>query len=334
MPASLKSLIIILIAAAFFPACSSDDEPALPDSKKQIIVLFSPGGLGDMSYNDRILQGVQSFRKQWRDEVDIYIYCPGSVDEGKRVFADWLALPGDGVPALFVVASSDYEPMMQECFAKDSLTGHQQVLLFESNNSQHMPVSTFQISMFGPSYIAGRTVAVRGLKAPLIVLANPSDSPIRTAADGFRAGFGEGTTTLYLADDWKGYVAATETYHKMSEWSRDHDFVFSVAGGSNSGIYRYARENADAPLLAGMDVYQSSLASAIIGSVIKNIDKAIVEYLSAWMETGKLPASQVYGLGSGYSDWCVAPGYPMLEDVKQGLIQEAIQKEKEYHESL
>lgn len=328
VPHCLFAVIALLMAA-----CSSDNGTLPePDVKKQVIVLFSPGGLGDQSYNDCILEGVQTFKKEWHDRVDVYIYCPGSVEEGKRVFSDWLALPGDRTPALFVVASSDYEPMIEECLARNELTGQQQVLLFESSNTRRLPVSTFQISMFGPSYIAGKTVSEIGMTSPLIVLANPSDSPIRAAADGFRAGFGDGSEICYLADDWTGYVAASETYRNMSDWSRSHDFIFSVAGGSNSGIYRYSRENSCLPLLAGMDVDQSPLSAAIIGSVIKNIDRAIMEYLSDWAISGKLPESQVYGLESGYSDWYVAPGYPMLEEIKSKYLQEAIRKEKEYHE--
>lgn len=331
---NIKSVILILLAATFLSACSSDDDTAAVEVKKQIIVLFSPGGLGDMSYNDCILNGVQSFRKEWHDDADIYIYCPGSIEEGKRVFSDWLVLAGDGAPALFVVASSDYEQMLEECFEQGRLTGQQQVLLFESSNPRNLPVSTFQISMFGPSYIAGKIVREMGMTSPLIVLANPSDSPIRTAADGFKAGFGEELKPIYLADDWTGYVSASETYRNMTEWSATHDFVFPVAGGSNSGIYRYARENPDSPLLAGMDVDQSSLSTAIIGSVIKNIDRAIYEYLSTWMTTGHLPESHVYGLESGYSDWCIAPGYSVSEAMKSKVMQEAIQKEKDYHEVL
>ncbi|MCD8317691.1 MAG: BMP family ABC transporter substrate-binding protein [Paraprevotella sp.] len=303
-------------------------------SKKKIIILFSPGGLGDQGYNDLILKGVQLFKKQWYDRADVYIYCPKTTEEGSLVFSDWLAKPESSVPTLLVAASNDYEPVMKKCLAQDTLTANKQVLLFESSNPDNLPITTFQISMFGPSYIAGKTVKLLGLTSPLIVLANPNDGPIKTAAEGFKAGFGNGTETEYLADDWNGYIAAQQTYQKMSSWSSSHDFIFPVAGGSNAGIYRYSRDVTQSPLLAGMDVDQSNLSTYIIGSVIKNIDLTIVEYLTQWTETGQLPKSKIYGLESDYSDWQVAFGYLQLEEIKRNVFQEAIQQERNYHEGL
>ena len=42
-------------------SCNHTDELEPESPAPQIVFLFSPGGLGDMSYNDRILEGVQRF---------------------------------------------------------------------------------------------------------------------------------------------------------------------------------------------------------------------------------------------------------------------------------
>lgn len=327
-------LIILAMAHILLSGCSSADDSVGQEPKKQIIVLFSPGGLGDMSYNDCILEGIQSFKKDRHEDAEMYIYCPESTEEGRRLFSDWLALPASDVQALFVVASSDYEPMMAECLERSPLTSNKRVLLFESNNSSRLPVTTFQISMFGPSFLAGRAIKELDMESPLIVLANPSDSPIKAAADGFKSGYGADVPVEYLADDWTGYIAASTAYRKMAGWTQKHDFIFPVAGGSNSGIYRYSREDSFSPLLAGMDVDQSALSGCIVGSVIKRIDKAVYEYLDTWLRTRELPESKVYGLESGYSDWLLSPSYRQLESLKTESMEEAIKQERNYHESL
>lgn len=66
----------VLALAGSFSSCSEEkDEPQEPTVTPQIIFLFSPGGLGDMSYNDCILEGVQRFRKD-NPEVDIFMNSP------------------------------------------------------------------------------------------------------------------------------------------------------------------------------------------------------------------------------------------------------------------
>ena len=180
--------------AATLTACSNDTEtepqPAQP-IQPQIVFLFSPGGLGDMSYNDRILEGVQQF-KSANPEIDTYIYSPNSLDEAEKIFSDWLVRPESSIPVLFVLASSDYEPMADKHLAKQELAANKSILLFESRRQySHERIHTFQISMYGASYLAGVTAAhcVPNSKS-LIVLANNSDGPTAIAKDGFLKGYG------------------------------------------------------------------------------------------------------------------------------------------------
>lgn len=267
--------LALFIAAAASSCLSHSDEPE-PEPERptpQIIFLFSPGGLGDMSYNDCILKGIQLFKND-NSDIDIYIYSPNSLEESERIFSDWLKRPESNIPVLFALASSDYEPMAEKYLSELTLTPNKSILLFESLKEYADPnIHTFQISMYGASYLAGVTAAqCAGDKKSLVVLANNSDGPISVSRDGFLAGYGAECDIEYLADDWTGYVSAPLAYQKMSTWALDYGFIFPVAGGSNSGIYRYSREFEASPFLAGMDIDQSSLSTKITGSVIKNID--------------------------------------------------------------
>lgn len=334
----LKELIfraLLLSLVAGLSSChSTDNEPDSRVTEKAVIFLFSPGGLGDMSYNDCILEGVERFRME-HPEIDIYTYSPESLPEAEKIFTDWLKRPASNVPVLFALGSSDYEPMAEKHLAQREMTENKSILLFESQKHyDDKNIHTFQISMYGASYLAGVVARECQDGKALVVLANNSDSPIGIAKDGFIDGYGEACDVEYLADDWTGYVAAALTYKKMNEWSGRYGFIFPVAGGSNGGIYRYSREFEEAPFLAGMDIDQSSLSNKITGSVIKHIDLLIYEYLTEWSLTGKMPANQLYGLESGYADWLLSSGYTddFYELVSNQRLQ-AIKKEKEYYEA-
>lgn len=287
-----------------------------------------------MSYNDCILEGVQRFKLE-QPETDIYIYSPESLGEAEKIFSDWLVRPESNIPVLFVLATSDYEPIAEKYLEEYSLTTNKSILMFESRKRYNDPnIHTFQISMYGASYLAGATAAqCCSDKKALALLANDSDSPIGIARDGFVDGFQGECDVEYLADDWTGYIQSSLTYQKMRDWSKEYGYIFPVAGGSNAGIYRYSRENEDSPFLAGMDIDQSGLSNRITGSVIKQIDRLIFEYLMEWSTTGTMPESQLYGLESGYADWKLSPLYEAeYKDVLEQTRQQAITKENEYYE--
>lgn len=329
-----KVMAWMSVLVSMLSSCSDGDgEPSVVSPTPEIVFLFSPGGLGDMSYNDCILEGVQRF-KMANPGVYMYLYSPEGLDESRRIFSDWLDRPESDVPVLFVLASSDYEAVAEECLVGRSLAANKKVLLFESEKDYGEGVSTFQISMYGASYLAGVTAeAAIGEGDALIVLANPSDSPIHIAKDGFNAGFGKDCAVEYLAEDWSGYVSSSLAYQKMAGWHKEYRFIFPVAGGSNSGIYRFSREYPESPLLAGMDTDQSGLSNNITGSVIKNIDNLIYEYLSEWLQSGDLPEAEIYGLDSGYVDWLLSPSYKSLfNDLVESNRQTAIDKEAGYYE--
>ena len=302
---------------------------------KQIVFLFSPGGLGDMSYNDCILEGVQRFKME-HPHTDVYLYSPKTLGEAEKIFSDWLERPESDIPVLFALASSDYEPMAEKHLAEHNLTSNKSILLFESQKHyDDSNIHTFQLSMYGASYLAGIVAReCSGDKKSLIVLANNSDKPIGIAGSGFIDGYGEPCDVEFLADDWTGYVSAALAYQRMSDWSDRYGFIFPVAGGSNSGIYRYSREFDASPFLAGMDIDQSSLSNKITGSVIKHIDRLVYEYLSDWALSGSMPENQLYGLESGYVEWQFSPAHKDLLSMSvDGKRQEAIAKEKEYYET-
>lgn len=324
-------------------ACSSENDEPIPapqDPTPQIIVMYGPSGLGDQGYMDCILTGVQNFKRAHYLEADMYQYSPSTMEEAERLVNDWLSLPQSNVPALFVVASSDYEGLITDALSQHSITDNKRMLMFENDVTLDLPITIFQMSMYGASYLAGVTAAeyVKSLeedavrKDALILLAHPNDRTIARAGAGFQDGFDSAgldakAFTEYLAEDWTGYASAQIAYQRMSKWSKSYSFVFPVAGGSNQGIFRYTREYHDSPLTAGMDVDQSGLSRNITGSVIKHIDKVVYDFMEMWLKTGELPESTVFGLESGYVDWVLSPKYKQYQPIVDAARQEVIRKE-------
>lgn len=337
----IKYLVLIAnlwLLAQIPVGCTSgySDEPSVANPIPQIIVMYAPGGLGDQGYNDCILTGVQSFKKKHYSEVEMYQYSPGTLEEAERLLSDWLSLPESKIPALFVVGSNDYEGLVAEVLRDKALTSNKRLLLFESDNDDNLPITTFRLSMYGASYLAGVTAAqlLENGKNALILLAHKGDSTIEKAETGFRDGFKDSgargeALTEYLADDWTGYVSAQLAYQRMSDWSRNYGYIFPVAGGSNQGIYRFTREHQPSPLTAGMDIDQSGLSRNIAGSVIKHIDKVVFYFMETWLSTGELPDSEVFGLESGYTDWKLSPYFAKYQSAIDEMYLEAKRKEAE-----
>lgn len=331
---SMTSLLVLL----FLCGCSSEEEwePEQAPSY-QIIVLFSPGGLGDRGYNDLILKGLQKIRSS-REDVKLLFHSPTSEQEAERIFSDWLKLKGEKIPALFVLASNDYVGMTERLLAGDSVAfPNKDVLLFEAAREESLPISTFNISLYGASYMAGATAALCPGYRALAVLGSSNDKTTAHAARGFTDGCADhnlDADVTALADDWHGYAMADEAYRNMFEWAMDYTFIYPIAGGSNSGIYRYLREYPGGLYAAGMDVDQSALSMQIVGSTVKHIDRLVEDYLLRWIETGELPEYEQYGLESGYVDWVLSPEYEYIfaADVEE-IRNTAKEKERIYHEA-
>lgn len=322
-------LLLVLVFSGI--SCSKERTETTPPPEKRITVVFSPGGIGDMGYNDLIYAGFQRLRIRFRDIPFVFHY-PDSVPQAEALLTAWLDRENSCPQELFVLAGSDYEQMLGDVYRSRSAeddAGTGDILLFESRNPESLPVYTLRISTYGASYLAGITAAAQcGDRPALAVAANPYDRPVLSAVDGFLDGWAsaavEPADTVCMAPDWTGFIRKEEAYRKMYKWSKQYGFIFPVAGGTNQGIYKFLRENPHWTRTAGMDVDQAYLCTSIIGSVLKHIDSLVCHTVSEWIETGAIAARPFYGLSDGYAEW-FTPAAVREED-----IAEAVKLENEY----
>ena len=282
-----------------------------------------------MGYNDQILRGVQE-TKEGKDFMLLFS-APADLTEAERIFSDWLELDTENIECLFVLAGNEYEAMARK-YLSDGKYSDKEVLLFETS-ADDIPAYTFSISMYGACYLAGCAALPFTRNGAAVLCGNRNDVTVNRAAEGFVRGFtdngGQQAGTFYLADDWTGYSMPDSAYRAAAKLAEEYDYLFPVAGGSNLGIYRYAREYPDRFFTAGMDVDQSGYSARITCSVVKHIDRLIGDYLNRWLTGQPLPRQAAYGLESGYIETVVSPGYEdTLQTLVSSFLERAIAAEK------
>lgn len=344
------SVAVMLLTMGYCAiSCNKDDDTSnaeTPAVQSEVLVLFSIAGLGDGSYNDQILRGIKLMENEHSQGMAIRFITPANLEEVESVCTSWWENvdktdeKGRLPRRLLVLASSDYVDIARRVFANAEMNINRCVLAFEAedNGDETEQIRTFGISMYGASWLAGRTARELGCKHPLVLLGNGQDNTIYDARDGFVEGFGQSedglsAVTEALADNFSGYGLPTELYKKMHDYDGQYDFIYAMAGGSNMGAYRYLRENPECGIYtAGMDTDKSAYSTLIVGSMVKRIDLVLYDHLTNWYHQKDLPRYQFYGLESGYINWQIADRYPQLKAGVDANWQTAIKKEKEYGE--
>jgi len=330
---------ITVVSVCAFWACTdskSEDIPARQD--KEIMVLFGPNAWGDNGYNDLIYKGVLSYIKEDKTpDVKVYYYNPASIDEAERIVKAWKEDSLSEKKRLLVLANAVYQDIaISEFTDYPTDTTRQQIVLFESDGVDLPGVCTFRLSMYGTSYISGAVVGKLAF-TPLIVMASSTDSSVVKAAEGFRNGYADfsagdmSVRQVYISDTNKGYAMPDSAYMKMYDWTKFHDFIFPVMGGSIMGVFRYIREYPSRLFTVGMDVDQSHLCSNLFGNMLKHMDVVVKHYLNSWVSGDRLPHCATYGLRDGYTDWI--PGSVSLEEygvMLEKIKSDAITKENGY----
>lgn len=289
---------VLVLLVLWISACSDKEELPLEDTRqKSITLLTSVGGNGDNGYNDLILSGAYNFYKE--NEVRFSLLHPTDLTEAQQQLDTWVKQTADGPSdAILLMASNDYKSLLTRSI---TLSAHQRIVVFEcTHDGLPERVSSFRIGRYGAAYLAGCLARESG--EAHIVAAMANDDLLKDAIDGFVDGYqqagGKKAVTHYLATDAQGYSVPNEAYRLLQSLNEE-SFVFPLAGGSNSGIYKFSRENPFLLLLiSGMDVDCSEYSTRIPFSLVIGIDQIVQSLLQEWYVDGELPAHKDYTLSS------------------------------------
>ncbi|MBQ4162245.1 MAG: BMP family ABC transporter substrate-binding protein, partial [Parabacteroides sp.] len=286
------------------------DDVMLP----RLTVVTSVNGLGDMGYYDKIMEGVMNFYEQ--HDLEMNLICPQDEEEVKQIISNWQNETRNEHKSLLLLADSEYEKLLRQ--TDIILSENQKILLFESRSTD-LPdrVYTFYINRYGVSYLAG-CMAREHTSATII--AAMSDNPLlEESINGFSDGYNSGgnnssVNVVYLSKDETGFSMPNKAFQLAGDI--ENSFIYPLAGGSNSGIYKYSRETPlYLPLIAGMDTDCSLLSSRIPFSVVINIDRLVEQYLSEWYNGLEYAKNEVYGLEDSVTDIVISPVFYERMDI-------------------
>ena len=91
-----------------------------------------------------------------------------------------------------------------------------------------------------------------------------------------------------------------EAYRFCLENNGNYIYYFSAAGASNNGLYRFSREHPN--LAIGMDGDMGFFSSMITMSVVKHMDKFVVDVIGDLLEGKDIPYHQKFTWSSGYEE--------------------------------
>ena len=179
--------------------------------------------------------------------------------------------------------------------------------MFETDR-QREGIYTFSVGCYAASYLAGATSVLDNYgmeQKALVIAANPHDPQVKRAVDGYRDGYlaagGNGCDVHYLSEAPDGgYRMPDEAYRFCMENSGNYLYYFSAAGASNKGMYRFSREKME--LAVGMDDDMSLFSFLINISVVKHMDRAVVDVLGTLLKNRHIPYHQKFTYSSGYEE--------------------------------
>ena len=329
--------IIISFFLILFTGCRKE-EFDLKHSNARVEVVLSPEGVGDQGYNDKILRGLQQAAAKYGFTLALHI--PEAKEQGIQIYADWLDTPldDDCERSLFVFSGSEYEYLLEDLTLPDDI--RKDVLMFETEREVD-GIYTFFVGCYAASYLAGATSVFDNEgeeQKALVIAANPHDRQVRRAVDGYRDGYlaagGNGCDVHYLSGEPDGgYRMQDEAYRFCMENDGNYMYYFSAAGASNKGVYRFSREHSN--LAVGMDDDMGFFSSMITMSVVKHMDKVVVDVLGDLLNNRELPYHQKFTYPSGYEELVYSAEFTEdwfldISDIRKRIVE----IEQSYEESL
>lgn len=357
---NLSAPLMLTALLPFAVACSDDDDAELAAPLPPTLTyVASSSGLGDNGYNDLIMRGVMQFAEE-HPEVELSVLIPSTLDDVKLLASQWQSnlAAADDNNHLLLLGSSEYVAALSSLTLP--LGNHRQVLLVEGDSVAPTGegIATFKVRRYGASYLVG--CLAREVPDAFVMAAYEGDAMVSELIAGFCDGYhdqGGGTAQVhYLATDASGFAMADAAFkwtaslvdlYEMALEDPDA-FIFPVAGGSNSGVYKYTRDRTFSPLLVcGMDVDASAYSRRVPFSMVLHLDRMVNSLLTRWATDGTLPAHTEAGLENAdavevivhhsfyddidvYKDYYGDPDY--WADGLNAYYATALAKEKAYEE--
>lgn len=315
-------------------SCTKDVDYEYIDQSPIVAVLFSPNGLGDLSFSDNIYRGAEEAAAQYG--VRIQILEPGTIEEGEEYLRlMYKASSIDSVKHLCIVSDATYADIIKKHTEMIPNTPSNQMLFLDVREISEK-AHTVYLPFYGALYEAGCLAqSMDDVNNVAIFSANNYMPSLVDGVKGFTDGLhSEGDkklNTYYMGTGIEGFSMADTLYNVSYRIDSVFDMVVPLCGGSVQGLLRYNREHPKSFYTVGIDADMSGYTKRVPFSCLKRMDKVITHCIGQWLSDEGLPHQQTLGLEEGFTEVSIPDEYqPLLKTKLEKIHQNAIQKEKEY----
>lgn len=354
-------LSTILASSFLLTGCTKEGDTIYqpdPDEEQApttplVTVIYGPNGLGDRSYNDLIYKGVEAAAKQYG--VRTLQLAPESYEQGlaylEQMFRQ-MESATDTVRRLFITPSPAFEAYIRANNRRLEKNPYADLLYLETTTPLEGKGSTLYIDYYGAMYMGGCMGQYVNNGTVALLLANPYTQSVVEAADGFRAGFNDTQAVIkethnlrerYLSNEpGGGFTIADSTalriYREEKKASIYNVTFVPICGGAMHAFFRVLRSMSSAHNYVGVDGDMTDDANCCAYSILKHIDKVMVDYVVMWID-GTMPKHKTLGLADGVTDAVIGYNYNRQSGMLwsgalniDSLRQVAIRKEGERYE--
>ncbi|MBP3950691.1 BMP family lipoprotein [Bacillus suaedae] len=282
------SLLLLCILTLFLSGCMSETGQKVKEEPIRIGIMLSDVGLGDQSFSDSAFKGLETARDQLGIVFDYRELAEtGTYEEGLK---ELVAEDNDLIIGLGFMIKEELEKVAKEHPEQRFL------LVDEVSDVENIVSLTFKEDE--GSFLAG---VVAGLKSEtgVVGFVGGADVPL---IQKFEKGFAEGVKEVnpsaeilseYAGDFGNDQLGASIALDMIE--NQNADIIYTAAGFTGVGALQEAQEQGVYAI--GVDSDQFFLAEeAVITSMLKNIDVAMLTVSTLLVEQGQISEDIVMGL--------------------------------------
>ena len=335
----LAALLTAGILSFAVTACGDDDDSGddttgngdAPSSDVKVGMAYDVGGRGDQSFNDSAAAGLDQAKDEFGIETQESEAEDGEAETAReerlRTFAD-----------------AGYDPIIAVGFAYAASVGkvaaeYPDVHFAVIDDSSLADVENVASLVFAEeqgSFLVGAAAALKseaghvgfigGVETPLI---QKFEAGYIAGAEAVNPDIQVDTTYLTQVPDFSGFAdPAKGKTAAQGMYDAGADIVYHAAGGSGGGVFEAAAEAGGWAIGVDSDQYNTadpSVQDVILTSMLKNVNVAVYDYLSAVVD-GETPTGvRTYDLAADGVGYSTSGGFvddivDQLDDFKQQIV--------------
>jgi basic membrane protein A len=275
----------ISVLALALAASLASPTPANAASK--ICIAYDTGGLGDRSYNDATLAGLKTAQSQFTFGFESVVTDGTAADRGKRLRS--LVVKNCEV---IIAIGSEYKKTVEQLSSEFPAT---QFAIIGDATIESLNVTSIVFADVQGAFLAGFSAALTTKTGKVAMITTPSN------ADNYQNGFLAGVAASkkkvrsfvnYTATD---LAIATNSFIKLgidviyTATSGSADVAFDAIVKANTAKNRKKNASDVYLILTEPDLYltvTSTTSKYLLASVVKRVDRAVFDVISATVNNG------------------------------------------------